>query len=327
MKIIYTLPGIETPHGGYRIVMEHLTRLQALGHEVALFVESNKTNCSWYPHTFPIISTKHDFKYYDCIVIGSPHSIWLQDSIKSYQKCFLFMQMDERKFRTNDPFWDRLCRLFYTSKFPIIHGSLWGEEICRSLGRTGPMHYIGNGVNFDHFPIEHSEKDGLVILLEGPFNKNPAKDVDQLALKVAQQLKREIPRLYVLAYGFDLTKNLSGIDEYIARPSLQEMNRFYRQASILVKATKYDARALSPIEAMTKGTVTSRAIISGDDDLINGYNSLRCDYDFDTLYQYSKSLLEHPAQRNILSENCIKYVQENCNWDKIIDQLNSILCA
>lgn len=237
------------------------------------------------------------------------------------------MQMDERKFRPNDGLWDRLCRQFYLSRFPIIHGSHWGEEVCRSLGRKSPMHYIGNGVNFDHFPIEKTEKDGKVILLEGPFNKNPAKDVDQLALNVAQRLKREIPSLCVLAYGFDLTKNTSSVDEYIARPSLQEMNRFYRLASVLVKATKYDARALSPMEAMCKSTVTVRAIIQGDDDLIGGYNCFRVGYNEMDLYYSAKAALTDVERREEISNNAKKYVQENCNWDNIIDQLENILLS
>lgn len=325
MKILYTLPSIEVPHGGYRIVMEHLTRLQKLGHDVALFVERGSPYCRWYEHNIKIVKNKGIIREYDCIVIGSPHSIWIQDFIRPRQKCFLFMQMVEEKFRPGDNNWLNACRQFYLSKNPIIHGSHWGEAHCRTIGRTGPMYYIGNGVNLDHFPISSKPKDGKTILLEGPYNRNPAKDTDRLALQVALQLRSKGYR--IVGYGFDdPTGELFRLDEYLVQPSLKEMNRLYEEATVLVKATKYDARALSPAEAMTKGTVTARAILAGDDDLIHGVNCLLSDYNQTGLYNCAKELLTNEPIRNRLAATCREYVQLN-SWDKIIDQLNKILTA
>lgn len=329
MKIILTFPTIITPHGGARVLFEWCYRLKKLGHDVGLFVENGKLQCTWYDLSGITVTADHSaYKHYDCIVIGSPHSIWLQDHIRPHQKCFLFMQMVEEYFRPGNALWKKQCEQFYLSKYPIIHGSRWGEEHCRNLGRTCEMHYIGNGVNFEHFPIINKPKDGKTILLEGCFNNNPAKDVDRIAYKTAMRLRKEFG-FTVKAYGFDLPNiEASMLDEYICRPSLTEMNRLYEEATILLKATKYDARALSPVESMTKGTVTVRSIIMGDDDLIQGYNCLRGNYNNpDQFLQFAKSILEHTPQREKLAKNCIQYVQEQCNWDTIIDKLNKILTA
>lgn len=324
MKILYILPSIEIPHGGYRIVMEHLTRLKKRGHEVALYVEKGSPYCRWYDHNIRIIKNKGAIRDYDCVVIGSPHSIWIQDFIHYRQKCFLFMQMVEEKFRPGDSNWLNACRQFYLSKHPIIHGSRWGEAHCRAMGRKGPMYYIGNGVNFDHFPISAKPKDGKTVLLEGPFSRNPAKDTDRLALQVAMRLKGEGYR--IIGYGFD---NPTGgpflLDEYLVRPSLKEMNRLYEEAAILVKATKYDARALSPVEAMTKGCVTARAIIKGDDDLAHAENCLKSGYDFTRLYDNAFGLLNNQMLRADLAVYCLNYVEHACNWDNIIPVLENIL--
>lgn len=323
MKILYTLPSINPIHGGYRIVLSHLDWLKKLGHEVALFIERGETKCIWYDITFPVTTDRNAYKNFDCIVIGSPHSIWIEDKIRPQQKCFLFMQMVEEKFRPKDRLWLSLCRKFYLSKFPIIHGSHWGERVVRSYGRKGKMHYVGNGVNFEHFPIEYPEKDGKTILLESPFSKNPAKDTDLLAYKVAAKLRDDGYKII----GYGATESpYTGI-EYYVNPDLETLNNLYRRAAMLIKATKWDARALSPIEAMTKCTVTARAIIDGDDDLMNVVNCLRTGYYEDGIYNISKELLTNEPMRDRLAANCVEYVQKHCNWDTIINEINEILCS
>lgn len=327
MKILYTLPGIEVPHGGYRIILEHLTRLRRFGHKTALLIEGGKAFCPWYDvSNIPIYTDKTIIHNFDCIVIGSPHSIWIEDQISAHQKVFLFMQMEEKRFRPNDHAWHNTCDRFYHSAYPLIHGSEWGAEYLKVIGRIGKTFYLDNGVNLDHFPLSRKPKDGYTILVEGWNNNNPAKDTDNIGPAVAQALKKKGYK--VLAYGFHpLTKFHHAVDEYYYRPDLATMNQLYEDATILIKATKYDARALSPIEAMTKGTVTARAIIKGDDDLRHGINCLRTGYDGGKLYEISLQLLEDETLRNYLSDQCINYVQEHCNWDKIIDKINKILTA
>lgn len=325
MKIIYTLPGITVPHGGYRICMEHLTRLQRLGYEVGLFVENGKNVCPWYEHSFPIHSFRNCFKAYDIIVIGSPHSIWIQEQFPK-KKIFLFMQMVEELFRPNDALWARQCKQFYLSPHPIIHGSHWGEAHCRSLGRTGTMHYIDNGVNFEHFPIENEPK-GKVILLESPFSPNPVKDTDLLAYKVAKKIKDEDPSIEIIGYGATPGKGLYHLHltEYFVNPSVETIDSLYSAATILVKATKYDARALSPVEAGTKRTVTARAITLGDDDLVDNENCLRCEYEYSDLLDITRSLMYNIPLRNALGLAIQQDVKNKLNWDTIIPNLESIL--
>ena len=100
------------------------------------------------------------------------------------------------------------------------------------------------------------------------------------------------------------------------------MNQLYSQATILVKATLYDARACAPMEAMCKGTVTARAIMHGDDDLIHGENCLKCGYDKDHLYRNAKELLTNHELRKRLANNCIEYVRKY-NWDYWMEVINN----
>jgi hypothetical protein len=85
-----------------------------------------------------------------------------------------------------------------------------------------------------------------------------------------------------------------------------------------------DARSTSPIEAMTKGTVTVRAIEFGDDDLTMD-NSYRCLYNEQMLYDEAKIALTSPNLTNKKAQICKEYAQQN-TWDKWINKVNEIIC-
>lgn len=323
MNILYTLPAISTPHGGYRIVLEHLTRLQLRGHEVMLYSENKDTSCPWYPVTFHITNNKADIAKADIVVIGSPHSIWVEDKIQKHQKCFLFMQMDERIFHPHNKAFEQQCLKFYRSKFPLLHGSHWGGEVLHAVGRKGDTIYIDNGVNLQHFPLSYKPKDFKTVLVEGWEASNPAKDIMGIGPAVAAWLKRLGYK--IIAYGFQPLKTMThAVDHYEYRPDLKTMNDLYEAATILVKATRYDARALSPVEAMTKGTVTARAIILGDDDLMHQFNCLRCDYEAATLFRNAQALLTNKDLHHKLALNARCHVSNVIDWVRIIDQIEKI---
>jgi hypothetical protein len=312
MTIAYTLPSINVPHGGYRIVLEHLHRLKARGHNVFLFIESDIKTCDWYPNQVKITRSQIDLKNADVVVLGSPHSVWYTP--RKGQKVFCFVQMEESKFRPHDGKWINQCLQFYKTPYPKLYGSEWIGEYLE-----GEKFYIPDGINTNHFPVEDIEKPETVLLVEGWECSNPAKDTEAIAPKVCEKLKERY-RVKVLAYGFQPLKRYSHVpDEYYYRPSVGKMNDLYRRASILIKATKFDSRALSPIEAATKKCVTVRAIIRGDDYLMNQINCLRNGYDEEKLYLNTEFLIKNREVQRILIDRF-----DIPDWNPIIDKLENI---
>ena len=235
------------------------------------------------------------------------------------------MQMVEHMFRPNDAAWYEKCVKFYTSPHQMFAISKWNiDVVVGDFGRTGPIHYIGNGVNLRDFPIERPEKDGKTILVEGWEGYNPAKDIDCVGPRVANALKQK--GYTILAYGqVPLTTMPWALDEYHFRPPLAKINDLYSRATILLKASRYDARSCSPVEAMTKGTVTVRAIVKGDDDLIGCKNSIRCMYDYGEAFRRCIELLENRTILSHLRSGCYEHVQKY-TWDYWIEKINEILC-
>jgi len=316
--ICITCPGFSV-HGGIRIILEWANRLPD-----AVILNTSKSTAlpDWFDNRVPITKNVAILKQCDVLIIASPHGINLEHHRWAPKKVFIFLQMMEHIFKDSEP-WLRQCMKFYKSPNPMILGSHWNYQWCKDFGRTAATYYVGNGVNLNDFPIVEKKHNDKTILIEGWESYNPAKDVDNLGPVVGGRLKSDGYR--ILAYSQFALKTYPEIpDEYYQKPDLQTLNSLYERATILVKATKYDARALAPMEGMTKGTVTARAIVHGDDDLINDVTALRCAYDEESLYQTSRRLLDDHELRGQLSENCLEYVQK-FNWDYYMKQVMEII--
>lgn len=318
-KILIATPSFGR-HGGIRVIVEWANYFARTGNQVVLY-SMKKEPFDWLQVGRSVrVEYGLPTEEFDLFIITSPHSL---DLPVSARHSVIFLQMMEHLFRPQDKAWQAQCFRTYLSHRPLISISRWNMDMMRSMGRTAPMHYVGNGINLDCFPIRHFKKDGKTILLEGMLPSNPTKDTNYLAAKAAEQLRKDGFR--IIAYGTSpLTKYSEIVDKFVSCPSLRELNELYEEATILLKATRMDARSCSPIEAMTKGTVTVRAIEMGDDDLVNRVNCLRSTYNSAELYRNAKNLLQDWQWRERLAESCVRYAQEN-TWDHHMPVIKSIL--
>jgi len=325
MKILIITPTLRV-YGGIRIILEWANRL-IQWNEVYLYNQENTTICDWFTFDPKLKLVKNDniINSVDCLIITNPNGMKYANYPNPRLKV-IFMQMVEHLFMPNNKKWLIKCNEFYSSRYPMIAISQWNiDMVKKDFNRVGKTHYVGNGISFKDFPIENELKDNKTVLVEGWEPANYCKDELQIGPKVAKRLKADGYK--IIAYSQHPLKTLTDIpNEYYYKPDLKKMNELYKNATILVKATRYDARSLSPLEAMTKGTVTARAIINGDDDLIHEYNCLRCDYNReDELYDNAKLLLTDVKLRNRLSLSCLEHVANKCSWNHWMPVINYIL--
>ncbi len=323
MKIFITVPALKTPHGGIRVIIEWANRLSKLGHEIGLY-SLGKDTSEWCKISESVHLLKSDsMEGYDCLIITSPHSIEFEDRPDTPKKVFIFAQMAEDLFDPGNRKWVEKCKMFATSKNPMFSISLWNIDHFRSQGRTADIHYIGNGVNLEDFPISYMPKDGKTVLIEGWECYNNAKDVDYIAHYVAKELKK---RGYtIIAFSqFPIRTNKHIPHEYYCKPDLKKINELYERATILIKASKYDARSCAPMEAMAKGTVTARAIHNGDDDLNDG-NSIVTGYDKKQILLAAQVLLGNEEILCMKRDGCYDHI-EKYSWDYWMNIINEIIC-
>jgi glycosyltransferase involved in cell wall biosynthesis len=339
MKILITVPSLKTPHGGIRVIIEWANRLSRMGHIIWLYNMGDGNNCDWKKIDIAnngsclLFGSGGEFllpadaETIDAVIITSPHSIHFEDHpILSKKKIFIFAQMAEHLFKPDDKEWEKKCRKFYESSHPMFAISLWNIE---EFGRYNqPTYYIGNGVNLEDFPIDREPRrnQNKTLLVEGWESLNPSKDPDALAPQVARILKARGWR--VIAYGQTKLKRYKEVpDDYTVCPNLEELNILYRSAHILLKCSKYDARACAPMEAMTKGTPTVRCIDKGDDDLVDRINCWRFNYTDQNPQMIADAiemLYNDKEQYTYLQNNCYSRVV-NYTWDYWMNQINDIL--
>lgn len=315
MKLVITTPTLRTPHGGTRILNEWVINLSKW-YDVSLYVQDGYLDCPWYdlPTDIKVTSDVAEVASSDCLIIGSPHSIHLEEKAT---KSFSFLQMLEHLFNSKNSKFFNQCMKLYHSPNPIISYSHWNMNVLKNdIQRKGETIYMDTGINLNHFPIVRGLEKKDVVLVEGWESINEAKDVQRLGPTVAKALKRE--GYYIVAYSQHKLSTMPHlVDEYYQQPSLEKMNELYSRAKILLKATRWDARATAPLEAMTKGTPTARAIQLGDDDLIDGYNCLRVGYRRGELTDITFRLLQDEKLYNTIQENCYNYV-EKMGWENQI---------
>ena len=319
MRIRIPFPSL-APHGGTRVAIAIANRLADRGHSVEFvclrkpsLIEKNYWRWS---KGVRVCSTPSN--NYDVILITSPHSIHMAKTGKTV----LHLQMLEHMFRPHDRIWEMKCEQMYRYPAPMFSISQWNiRELIEKYGRTEKNTiYIGNGVDEHDFP-RRVDRDhaGDYILVEGWDAYNPCKDVDRVAPRVAAMAKKHFR---IVAYGQVPPRDYREvIDEFHFKPSGRQILELYRNAAVLLKASRYDARSCSPVEAMTQGTLTVRAIVEGDDDLIDGYNCVRTEYDVDALWDGLNLALVGDHKVGDIHN----YVSEFLSWDLWIDQIENKL--
>lgn len=327
MRIQIPFPSL-APHGGTRVAIAIANRLAARGHAVEFFVMQRTTHVqrnywSWSPG---VRVTHTPSTNYDVRLITSPHSIHLARP----RRTVLHLQMLEHLFSPGDAHWQNKCVQMYKNACPLFTISMWNyERLISHYGRKeSNTFYIGNGVDEIDFPRQTlpSKAQRPYVLVEGWAAYNPCKDVNRVAPQVAARI-RDTWGIDVVAYGQVPPTDFEGvIDQFYHRPTVKEMRQLYGGAQFLLKASRYDARSCSPVEAMTQGTPTIRAIEEGDDDLVDGFNCIRTEYSVEALWDgVTRWLGMGPSAQATIRTNMRNYVDEHLQWKPWIDQIEAKL--
>ena len=315
-----------TRHGGIRIIMEWANRLTAT-HQVKLRVRT-PIPPNWFILNPNVVIVLDDtsFAVADLVIICSPHA---HDYVKlpSRGKKFVFLQMMEHLFKPGVLDWMRKCETLYRARCPVLVLAAWQKDYLETVYGRDPYttHIVGNGVNFKDFPIITSPKKENCVLVEGWLPGNPTKDLERIGPQAATWL-RQTYGVKVLAYG---TKELPAIDawrpdEYVLNPTTAQLNQLYERARLLIKATRYDASACAPMEAMTKQTPTVRAINHGDDQLRYAY---RCSYHLPHYLRLLKEVWTGPNQVEEMGRLGQKYILQEGDWERQWQRIIGLLNA
>jgi glycosyltransferase involved in cell wall biosynthesis len=319
VKILITIPSF-APHGGTRIIVEWANRLSKMHSITLLTNHDNGERLGLLPDSQ--VTTNDDLTGYDCLIGTSPHFSHLFRYKDAPAKQFAFMQMIEGLFNPTDKAWQEQCHRFYHCDAPMFIISNWNEELLDVMGRKREIIKVRNGINTQMFPVwNRPDFTRHTLLIESPIATNPTKDISRHAMALAKYAR--LNGIRTIGYGAVKLQS-NDVAKYIQHPSIQQLNDLYKEATIMVKCTRFDASSTAPIEAMTKGCVVIRSIIAGDDLLVHERNCLRTTYNLDETTKAFKRLINDRDLYNNLKSGGYATVDE-LNWDPIIEQINKHL--
>ena len=334
MKILIITPSL-APHGGVRVLVEHANGLAHQGHDVTLQVVHKPEQAlpNWVDFHEDVEIQSGAIKYnparFDAIIYGSPFLAVQFHSHYKDAKTFLLLQMCEELFNPDNKAYVQQAIESYHLPIPIIGISQWNKDRILDVHKRDPnlpYHLIGNGVSDNFKPGIKDE--GLTVLVEGWVGYNPAKDTEAIAPRVALHLKQKYGARIIAYSQFPLSHPQAKFkdvpDEYYVQPTAEQIVRLNQRATFLLKASHYDARSCAPVEAMKCGTPTVRAIDLGDDDLLGGYNCVRCRYDYSQMIALSELVIEGSVLPK-LQLNGLEYAKTNLSWPHWSNELFKII--
>lgn len=323
LRIAYCVPGGLGRCGGVRVIIEHVNRLAARGHSVVV-VAPSAAPPSWIKLDVPVVP-RGGFEQgepFDVVVATGFQTVEWSLRIPARRRYYFVQMMEYEFFRPGATGHEIALNSYQVAKehgLRVITIARWLQETMREVWGLDSV-IVPNGVNQEHFYPDGFKQ--AAILVEGD-KRNPAKDVEEIGWRVALKLREEHG---VKLWGYAAASNpyMGQFDTFVFQPTTAQMRQMYSRAWFLLKASRYEGRACAPVEAMACGTTCARAIIRGDDDLINGSNCVLTRYNYDDLLEAGRMLVQDKKLRARLAHNALVYARDCLRWPDVIDKLEEL---
>jgi GT2 family glycosyltransferase/glycosyltransferase involved in cell wall biosynthesis len=306
--------------GGHRDIFEHLNRLSARGHDVALYTLGSA------PEWFELRAPVHSFEDYDAL----GDALALLDAIKvatwwmtaapvwrASIPCGLpvyFVQDIETSYYPDHERARHAVLDSYRPEFRYMTISSWNRERLRELDLDAEL--IPPGIDLENFrPRGDVQRREDMVLALG--RTNPLKN---LPLTLAGWRALSQPRPELCLFGIEPELAQDGV-RYVDSPSDERVNELFCEATVFIQTSVHEGFALPPLEAMASGAAVVCTDAHGNRDFcVDGVNCLMPEATPAAVTGALQRLLADPELRAQLGRAGIQTAQEYA-WERRIDAL------
>ena len=323
-KIIFVLQTMGLS-GGIKIVFEHAERLAARGFVVEVW-GMDLHGVPWDVSDGVKIRT---FKNYDRLGAAlepqeaikvatwweTAFPVWLASVRKGIP--VYFIQEFETWFYPNDVVAQASVVSCYRKEFKNMTTSQYNLGEINALGLKATAVPCGyDDVTYKVLPKVEREKSVLLALGRRFFQKNFT-----MTLKAWQALGDGRPDMWLFGIEPDMAKMDKKI-RYITKPSNEEVNKLYNQATVMAQTSRHEGFSLPILEAMAAGCPVVCTDAHGNRDFcVDGQNCLMVEHDdIEGMKKAIAKLFKDKALRDRLSKAGIQ-TAKNYRWDVIIDRV------
>jgi GT2 family glycosyltransferase/glycosyltransferase involved in cell wall biosynthesis len=307
--------------GGHRDIFEHLNRLSARGHDVALYTLGDPPE--WFPLRVPVRS----FTDYEELSLALAEvdaikvATWWMTAVPVWRASIprgipvYFVQDIETSYYPDHERARHAVLDSYRPEFRYMTISSWNRERLRELDLDAEL--IPPGIDLDTFrPRADVERRPDMVLALG--RSNPLKNLP-LTIAAWRSLKEPRPELCMFGIEPELADQ-AGM-RYVRSPEDAQVNELFCQATVFVQTSSHEGFALPPLEAMATGAAVVCTDAHGNRDFcIDGVNCLMPDADAGAVGAALARLLADPELRARLGSAGIETAKDYA-WELRIDAL------
>ncbi|MGH2854928.1 MAG: glycosyltransferase [Solirubrobacteraceae bacterium] len=311
--------------GGHRDIFEHLNRLAARGHEVALYTLGEPPE--WFDLRVPV----HSFEFYDELVaeLADVDAIkvatWWNTAAPVWRASVLrgvpvyFVQDIETSYYPDDESVRHAVIDSYRPEFHYMTISGWNRERLRELGLDAEL--IPPGIDLQTFrPREDVPRRADMVLALG--RSNPLKNLP-LTLAAWRALPEPRPELCMFGIEPELASD-PGM-RYVESPTDEQVAELLAQATVLVQTSTHEGFCLPPLESMaTGGAVVCTDAHGNRDFCVDGENCLMPAPDTAAVRDALARMLADSELRARLGRAGIETAAQYA-WERRIDALEAFL--
>jgi GT2 family glycosyltransferase/glycosyltransferase involved in cell wall biosynthesis len=324
LRVAYVTEGTGVG-GGHRDIFEHLNRLAARGHEVALYTLGEEPD--WFDLRVPV----HCYELYDELIEdlaeldaikvatwwNTAMPVWRASVVKGIP--VYFVQDIETSYYPDDESVRHAVIDSYRPEFSYMTISGWNKERLRELGLDAEL--IPPGIDLECFRErpEVERREDMVLALG---RTNPLKNLP-LTIEAWRALPEPRPQLCMFGIEPDLATD-EGM-RYIQSPSDDEVGELFSKATVFIQTSTHEGFCLPALESMATGGAVVCTDAHGNRDFCSdGENCLMPQATRDEVSAALARLLGDPELREQVGRAGVETAAQYA-WERRIDALEAFL--
>jgi GT2 family glycosyltransferase len=319
--------------GGVRVILEHVARLRARGHNVSIYYVAGELDC--FNRKIPAIhfenaeTLKAALGRFRGIKIATWYetAAWVADSLRPGDRGYYLIQDIEDCYGATAEQKEAVRASYRLGLRPITEGTWVRDQLKQVFGRDSV--FVGIGLDFDVFqPLGVHREPQRILTQARTWSGGGTAGAH---LKGWETARNTVRRCFELNRRTKLTTfSIEGRPEVPAplphahyqSPSDQLLAKLYSQGGVYLLTSTHEGFGLTAAEAMACGCPVVATFAQGNEEFcLDGYTAiLAAAGDVEQLARHCLRLQADPSFAAELAEHGRRFILEY-TWDRVIDRL------
>lgn len=332
LDIVYVLNGAGLC-GGVRVVLEHVARLRARGHNASIYYLTGELDgfTQRVPaiHFDSLAALKAALAQFRGIKVATWYetAAWVAESLRPGDRGYYLVQDIEECYCTTPAETAAVRASYRLNLRPITEGTWVRDQLRERFGRDSVC--VGIGLDFEVFqPLAVSRQSQRILTQARTWSGGGAAGARLKGWETARQTVlrcfRANPRTLLTTFSME-GRPQCGAElphAHFQSPSDPLLAKLYSQAGLYLLTSTHEGFGLTAAEAMACGCPVVATYAQGNEEFcIDGYTALMAPAgDVELLTRHCLALQSDSSRASELAGQARRFIV-NYTWDRVIDRL------